>query len=73
MERYIRTYVPIAIGYLITQLVELTGAVDIDTEQVALATTGIVIALYYAAVSAAEKRWPAVGWLLGSTKQPTYQ
>lgn len=73
MESYIRTYVPIVVGWAIAQLAETLGPLDVDTETVSLAVTGLVIAVYYAAARALEKRWPAAGWLLGSTKQPTYE
>lgn len=69
---FIRTYVPIVVGYLLTQFIELTGLVDIDTEQVALTVTGIVIAVYYATVRWAETRWPNAGWLLGKASPPVY-
>ena len=69
---FIRTYVPIVVGWGIAQLADILGPVDVDTEQVSLAVTGLVIAVYYAAARWAEQRWPAAGWLLGSRKQPTY-
>ncbi|MGH3502321.1 MAG: hypothetical protein ACRDQA_15755 [Nocardioidaceae bacterium] len=69
----IRTYVPIGVAWLAGWL--LTLSVDVPSDgQKALATgVGAVLAgIYYALVRAAEKRWPVLGVLLGSTSQPQY-
>jgi len=70
----IRTYVPSAVGAVVTWLalrgVELSG----DT-QLLLVTlgTGLVTGLYYTAASALQRKWPTTGrYLLGSKKAPTY-
>ncbi len=68
----IRTYVPLAVGYVLTRLAEL-GVVDVDGEALIGAVTAIVAGLYYAAARFAEKRWPAAGWLLGARAQPSYE
>lgn len=70
----IRTYVPIAVGALISWLA--TMGLDIDSG----AQTGLVVFLtalaqgvYYTAVRLLERKWPALGKLLGSAKTPTYE
>lgn len=69
----IRTWVPIIIGWLISQLLVLGVVVDSDNST-ALTTsvTSIVIGLYYALVRWVETKFPQVGLLLGYIKQPVY-
>lgn len=69
----IRTYVPIGVGAALTWLITL--GIELDSEpQTALITgiTALCIAAYWALVTALAKRWPWVGWLLGSPKTPSY-
>jgi len=69
----VRTWVPVAVGgvisWLATQNLQVSGGT-----QDALATllTSVVIALYYTVARVLEQKWPALGLLLGSTKQPAY-
>ena len=64
----IRTWVPLAVGYLIAW-----GVLPADlSESATLALAAIVTGAYYAIVRALERRWPVVGWLLGTAKAPTY-
>ena len=70
----IRTYVPVAIGSLLSLLVTL-GVIPtpLPDDQEAALVTGIVaitIGLYYTALRLAEQRWPKIGLLLGSSQQP---
>jgi hypothetical protein len=65
----IRTWVPVAVGTVIAFLAN--RGFDIELNQNAV--VAIVIALYYALARAAEKQWPALGWLLGVPKEPAYQ
>lgn len=70
---FIRTYVPIGVGVLITSLVSL--GVDVDpASQAALISgvTGLVIAVYYTAVRFAAEKFPWAGIFLGVNKAPTY-
>ena len=69
----IRTVVPLGVAWLLTQLALLgvTLPADIET-QLATGLTAIVAALYWAVVTWASKKWPAVGWLLGVAASPTY-
>jgi len=69
----IRTWVPLAVAWLVGFLASLGIQVD-DGTQAALASAigAIVAGAYYAAVRWAEQRWPWVGRFLGSAKQPTY-
>lgn len=69
----VRTYVPVAVGALAAWLLSL--GVDLSAEaQTGLTVflTGLIIAVYYTVARLLEKRWPAFGFLLGSTKQPEY-
>jgi uncharacterized membrane protein (DUF441 family) len=69
----IRTYVPLAVAYLVGWLASL--GIDLSGEQ-QTALTGVigtvVAALYYAVVRWAERRWPGLSVLLGSSQQPSY-
>lgn len=69
----IRTWVPIAIGWLIGQLFVL-GVVldDVSSEKLKSAITALVIALYYAGARWLETRYPNAGALLGYIRQPVY-
>lgn len=72
----IRTYVPIAVGFVIAFLVS-NGVLDESTGQeatIAISTglTAIASALYYFGVRLAAERWPWVGAFLGVNKAPTY-
>lgn len=70
----IRTWVPIAVGVGLTWLAEELGVVIDDSMRVEVAAlaTGVVIAAYYLVARVLERKWPALGFLLGSTSKPTY-
>ena len=74
----IRTWVPLAIGALLTWLMRKTGIVidDQTSAGLTLAAVAIVTGLYYALVHALEAQYPALGrWLLAlglTAKKPTY-
>ena len=72
---YIRTYVPVLVGSLLSYLVTLGVQLDKDAENgLVVALTAFIIGVYYALARTLEKKWPAVGTLLlGSSKQPTYR
>ena len=69
----IRTWVPIAIGWLIAQLLTL-GVVFDDTTSKMLETalTAATIAIYYAVARWLEQKFPKAGLLIGYIKQPLY-
>lgn len=70
----IRTYAPLAVG-AVAGWVLATFGFEVPKEQVAevtaLAIAGAT-AVYYAGARLLEKRWPALGWLLGRPAQPRY-
>lgn len=66
----IRTAVPLIVGPLVTWAA--SKGVDIDGETVAGAVAAVVGLVYYVAARLLERRWPALGVLLGSKKTPTY-
>lgn len=76
MEAYLRTYVPIFWGALVTFLVTNLGegVSFLGSESVVLGITGLVIAGWYFVWRKVESHLPP--WLtrlvLGSNKQPTY-
>jgi len=74
LASYVRTGVPIIVGSLIAIFVKrFPGVGDwLDQGEVSAWLTPLTIAVYYAAVRSAEKRWPNIGWLLGLAKQPGY-
>lgn len=66
----IRTAVPLIVGPLVTWLA--SKGVDIDGETLTVAVAAVVGFVYYVGVRLLERRWPALGVLLGSKKKPTY-
>lgn len=70
----VRTWTPIAVGSVLSWLAVKYGIAvpESISNEVAVGLTAAIIGLYYAAVRALEKRWPAFGKLLGSAKKPLY-
>ncbi len=62
----IRTWVPVAIGSLLTWLASTLGIVlsDDTSAPLTIAAVGIVTALYYALARVIEKRYPLLGRIL---------
>jgi hypothetical protein len=71
---WIRSVTPIAVGVTVTWLAtRLHIIIDTDTSAaITTGITGVTTAAYYTLIRRAETRWPAVGWLLGAAKTPTY-
>lgn len=70
----IRTYVPVAVGAFIAWLLSLGIEVDAETQAgLVVSMTGLVVAAYYTLIRLLERKWPAVGVLLGIPKQPEYE
>lgn len=70
---FIRTYVPISVGSLLSWLA--TKGLEIDAETGAgliVFLTGVLIAAYYGVVRLLERQWPQLGMLLGSAKTVKY-
>jgi hypothetical protein len=60
--------VPVAVGFLIAWgLLPATLS-----DQAVAAFSALLTAAYYLIVRLLESRWPALGWLLGAPKTPTY-
>lgn len=70
----IRTYVPVGVGAVASWLlVHYSLNVDPKTQAgITAVLTALITAGYYAGVRALEKKWPALGVLLGHKAQPTY-
>lgn len=70
----IRTHAPIWAGVIVFWLATKLNIVVDETTKMAIATViaGVLSSVYYEAVRLAELRWPWVGVLLGSAKQPKY-
>lgn len=67
---YIRTIVPMIVGWIVSVL---TGwGLDADSATVTQLVVAIVGAVYYIIVRLLEKKFPKLGWLLGSPKTPVY-
>jgi hypothetical protein len=66
----IRTVVPIIVGSVVAFLAQ--KGFDIDKDAAILVVSGLCIGVYYLLVRFTEHKWPAVGVLLGSKKQPVY-
>jgi hypothetical protein len=70
----IRTWVPIAVGAVISWFATIGLNIDAETQAASVvALTGIIQAAYYTVVRLLESKYPAVGWLLGSAKTPSYK
>jgi len=70
----IRTYVPIFVGYLASWAVSQGINLDPDTEKnLTLALGALLSGVYYYVARMLERRWPQLGWLLGSGQQPDYK
>lgn len=70
----IRTYVPIAVGSFISWLVTKNIVLDeVTATALVTAFTGLMIGIYYTVVRVLEKKFPWMGVLLGSKKQPEYK
>jgi hypothetical protein len=67
----IRTVTPVAVGAVLAWLIA-HGLPAVDEATVTGWLTPVLIAAYYAAVRAAEAKWPQVGWLLGRAAQVVY-
>ena len=67
----IRTICPVVVG-AVTAFLIAHGLPDINAAAVEGWLTPVLIAAYYAAIRAAEARWPQVGWLLGKAAQVVY-
>lgn len=70
----IRTYVPIAVGSLISFLVVNYGFVidESITTQLVAGLTGVIIAGYYLLARVLERKVPQLGFLLGTSAVPVY-
>lgn len=70
----IRTWVPIAVGSVLSWLAVKYGIAvpESISNEVTVGLTAALIAGYYALVRGLEKRWPAFGKLLGAAKKPVY-
>ena len=71
---FIRTYVPVAVGALISWLVAHDIVLDEEAQTgLTIGLTGLVIGLYYLVARILERKWPIFGFLLGTKQQPVYQ
>lgn len=72
---YIRTYVPLGVGALLSYLAVRygIGLPEDASAQLAIGATALVTAAYYGVVRLLEKRWPWFGTLLGAAKKPVYE
>lgn len=69
----IRTWTPTAAGAALAWLLTIGIELDPDVQAGLIAgLTAVMIAAYYALARALEARWPWLGVLLGSARQPTY-
>lgn len=70
----IRTWVPVGVGAFLAWLVTLGVELDANVEAGLITSlTGLAIGIYYTVALLLSKKWPIVGVLLGSTKQPTFE
>lgn len=69
----IRTVVPYIAGGILAWLVSINFSIPGVSEPLLEGVLTFVLgSLYYFAVRLLEKKWPALGWLLGAPVQPTY-
>lgn len=67
----IRTAVPYLIGLIVSWLISLGLPASVKDAATAILTF-VIGTIYYLGVRALEKKWPKLGWLLGSPTAPTY-
>lgn len=65
-----RTLVPVIVGFLLSQAVR--AGFDIPADQLTGVIEALITGTYYAVVRVAEQYAPALGVLLGASKQPRY-
>jgi hypothetical protein len=69
----IRTYVPLAVGVLVSWLAARGLDLDPATSAGLIAgLTGLLAGVYYTVVRLAEAKWPFLGLLLGHAAKPQY-
>jgi hypothetical protein len=66
----IRTAVPVVVGWLAVQALKV--GIELDPGATEGFIYPLVITAYYTAARALEKKWPALGYLLGIPKEPNY-
>ncbi len=70
---WVRTTVPIVIGSVLAWLASHGITVDESFKTALdLVLGGGLSIVYYLVVRFLEAKWPAIGWLLGTPKQPNY-
>lgn len=62
-KKTIRAIVPTAVGAGVAILVK--NGLDLSNDTIVLMLP-VITSIYYAAIRAAEKRWPNLSWLLGA-------
>lgn len=69
----IRTWTPLAVGGVVSWAATQGISVSDSARSALLVTlTAAISGGYYALVRLAEQKWPALGWLLGTPTQPSY-
>ena len=65
-----RTLVPVAVGYLLAQAAR--AGFNIPADQLTGVLEALITGAYYSVVRIVEQKAPAVGVLLGASRQPRY-
>lgn len=75
LTSYIRTYVPIVVGAVLTWAARRWGIVldEATSAQASIVAVAVVTAVYYAVVRLLEQAWPAAGRFLGAKAAPVYE
>jgi len=68
----IRTYVPMLTAALLVWVGQVTGILIVMNANAKVTVVLVVTGLWYALARTLERRWPQLGWLLGSKRTPTY-
>jgi len=66
----IRTYAAVWVPALAAVLADY--GVDLPVDPATVVVVAVAVSAYYTAARALESRWPALGVLLGTARQPTY-
>lgn len=74
MVSIIRTYVPIAVGFVLTWIGDALDIIIPDgaDQQLIMGLTAVITAVYYGLVRMLERKWPWFGIFLGARAQPEY-
>lgn len=67
----VRTFVPVVVGLIMAGLAK--AGIEMDSTALTTVIDALFVGGYYVVIRLLERRFPAVGWLLGLPVTPTYE